>query len=79
LSTAFLGSALSQRRQNNRLKVKFKATSPKVWLFIIKRERGGDKAQRGNERRAEGRYGEREEDWEEEGGKGGGREVREEA
>ncbi len=51
-------------------------------LFITKRELepitlGEEK--KGEQLRTEGRYGERAQDWEEEGSEGGGRELREES
>jgi hypothetical protein len=52
-----------------------------IKLFIKKREPGPitlREEKKGEQLRTEGRYGERVEDWEEEGSEGGGRELREE-
>jgi hypothetical protein len=51
-------------------------------LFITKGERGPitlREQKNGEQLRTDGHYGERAEDWEEEGSEGGGRKLREEA
>jgi hypothetical protein len=69
-------------RHGGRMKeINYYNTSPSIY-FITKREQRPimlKEEKKGEQLRTEGYYGERAGDWEEEGSKGGGRELREEA